>query len=79
MQNHFLLILYLEEQQLNQTHNAACHVCRFFDAEETYCRVCPTCSETFPADMSDDAFTEHQVAHFGVLCPICKMAKVINV
>ena len=50
---------------------------RFYDAEDKLnIHYCDVCKETFPPEMSEQAFEEHQLAHaIGDICPFCKMWK----
>lgn len=37
---------------------------------------CDVCQQTFPPEMTERDFEEHQLSHaLGVVCPYCKMYK----
>ena len=52
---------------------------RFYDAEGAGMKLCPVCNKSFPADLDESIFQEHQLEHLAIrLCPYCKMAKPDN-
>ncbi|VDI46799.1 Hypothetical predicted protein [Mytilus galloprovincialis] len=44
---------------------------RFVDAPGEGMKICPVCSSTFSADVSDANFEEHVIGHVGRICPLC--------
>lgn len=44
---------------------------RFVDAPGEGMKICPVCSSTFSADVSDTNFEEHVIGHVGRICPLC--------
>ena len=34
-------------------------------------KICPVCSSTFSADVTDSNFEEHVLGHVGRICPLC--------
>lgn len=44
---------------------------RFEDALGEGMKICPVCSSTFSADVSDSNFEEHVLGHVGRICPLC--------
>lgn len=51
---------------------------RYYDAEGSSMKFCTECDKTFPADVDEQIFLEHQVSHIGTMCPQCKMLKPDN-
>lgn len=44
---------------------------RFEDALGEGMKVCPVCSSSFSADVTDSNFEEHVLGHVGRICPLC--------
>lgn len=44
---------------------------RFEDAPGEGMKICPVCSTSFSADVSDSNFEAHILAHVGRICPLC--------
>ncbi|XP_052252608.1 tax1-binding protein 1 homolog isoform X4 [Dreissena polymorpha] len=61
--------------EMHKTEQKEASEDRFFDAQGVPMKICTECQQTFPADIPEDVFLEHQVSHFAMLCPQCKMTK----
>lgn len=44
---------------------------RFEDAPGEGMKICPVCSTSFSADVSESNFEAHILAHVGRICPLC--------
>ncbi|XP_052076384.1 tripartite motif-containing protein 29-like [Mytilus californianus] len=44
---------------------------RYVDAPGEKMKICPVCSSTFSADVTDTSFEEHVIGHVGRICPLC--------
>ncbi|KAL4228663.1 Calcium binding and coiled-coil domain (CALCOCO1) like [Mactra antiquata] len=51
---------------------------RFYDAEGVAMKFCMECGQSFPVDVDENVFLEHQLSHMGQICPVCKVMKNDN-